>query len=214
MPQTQEFRASGNLPAEFNVQFARLSAMCKKEMAQGGIIGAETIIAVIQIAGQIAKDDFVSAFTTGRADRRAVRETDADQYATILIATTEKLERLLDDRVKEVVDEIGTSLEKYQQSCEYWGRASPQFGMMAMGQMEMLKTSVSSTTEISRDVLVEYLNFCVETYPTLTAQKVGEVPSGLIKKAMLDDIAFETYGIEEEDILKYMQSQGMAAMQD
>ena len=208
------FKPSGHLPPQYNTQFERLAQMVQRELSQQGVVGMESIMAIIQIAGQICTPEFVKTFTEGRANRRAVKDTDRDQYAEILIATTENLESLLDERVKDILIEVGIDLDKYQASCEYWARANPQFGMMAMGQMEMLKAAVQSTNEITRDLIIEYLNFCIDQYPNMKAQKVGEIPAGLIKKSLLDDLAFETYGIEEEDILKYMQSQGIAAMQD
>ena len=208
------FRPSGKLPAQFNPQFERIAQMAQAELKQQGVVGMESIMGIIQIAGQISTPEFVKMFTEGRANRRAVKDTDMTKYAEILISTTEGLEGLLDEKVKDIISDIGVDLDKYQASCEYWARANPQFGMMAMGQMEMLKAAVESNNDVTRDLIVEYLNFCIEQYPNIEAEKVGEIPAGLIKKSLLDDLAFETYGIEEEDILKYMQKQGIAAMQD
>ena len=122
----------------------------------------ESIMGIIQIAGQICTPEFVNLFTEGRASRRAVKDTDMTQYAEILISTTEGLESLLDEKVKDIISDIGVDLDKYQASCEYWARANPQFGMMAMGQMEMLKAAVESNNDVTRDLIVEYLNFCIE----------------------------------------------------
>lgn len=83
--------------------------------------------------------------------------------------------------------------------------------------MEMLKLKIpSSNTSLTKEVLIEYMNFLMENYPKINADvDVGpQIPKSSIKKSMADDMAAEALGIEEEDLLRYLKSKGPAIMQE
>jgi hypothetical protein len=207
--------AALKIPAQLQPQINMIAQRVQAELAQGNVLSAQTVITIIQLTGEMASDEFVRIFSQGRTQRRAIGVSDVAKYTKCIMDTTTSLEQLMDSSVNSLVTSLGVDIQQYQNSCEHWASMDPQFGMMAMGQMEMLKARVpSSSAVVDRQKLIEYFKYLVEQLPQLKIEKKGDIPVQMVKKTMLDDMAFDAFGIEEEDVLKYIKSQGPAAMGD
>lgn len=123
----------------------------------------------------------------------------------------------MDKSVVALLADLNIDMATYQKDCETTAAQNPQFAMMAMGQLEMLKLKVpSKNANITKEVLMEYQQYLIDTYPGLAVDSsvTTSLPKSAIKKTMADDMAAEAFGIEEEDMLRYLKSRGPAIMQE
>ena len=73
---------------------------------------------IVQLTGELAGDDFAKIFAEYRTKRRAVRATDQNEYAKLILESSKKLDELMDAQVIKLLGELRVDMATYQRNCE------------------------------------------------------------------------------------------------
>lgn len=213
-PIVPSYTPSGKLDASFTPKIRAIMAMAQNDLKQGSSLSIRTVMTLITLTADHVKPQFVANLISSRTARRAI-DNQSPQYGLIVAQAMAQVEQLMDSAAMLIIAECGIDQQIYSASCEHLAQTNQQFAMMAMSQMEMLKSEVPSAFTPSREAVIEFLKFSMEQWDNVTAgdAPVG-IPKGLLKKSILDDLCAESLGIEEENLLMFVKGLGPQLMQD
>jgi len=208
-------KALAGIPPKYIQALEGLRGSIGRKIESGENLDVRELITILTLTGELATPDFVRIYSDARTQRRAVKDNDLDSYAMIVMQSLQKIEELMDTKINDILMNLGVPLELYQTSCEYHAQSNQQFAMLAIGQMEMIKANIPSNNSMDVEGAKTYLQFMIDEIPKIDVSSIQEIQEGtkaLSLKALVDDLAFDSLGYEEEDFTRFMKEGGQQAI--
>lgn len=165
----------------------------------------QTLKEVMLILEENACEDYCLAIMRSRELRRRVRDTNFEQYCSVIQQELDEQDEIISDVLNSILKKIGGNLEVYQNSVKYWADRDQDFAIMQMTMAERWKLNLKEMRPEIEPPTIEQVRqmyeFDINTYPRIQIFAQDPDFTLLIKKAILHDLAFEKFGYEDEDRL-------------
>lgn len=192
------------------LQKANIIAGIKVER-QNGVLTLETIAHVSDAVIKFASGDFIELTESDRANRRAVKN-DLQKYIEIWNEYTRRLEEIVDSAQKNILSELNITEKDWEDSNTYYmSQNNNELLMLHATLPQRLKAAVTSKKNLNADEFKNVLRAQIKGLES-EAEKLPEIQN-FVKQAeetapiiqnRVNDMVYEEYGIEEEDILASM----------
>lgn len=198
-------QAPANQDPRYQALITNLRPVVQREVASGQL-QAQTIMGINEALTLVAQKPFGDAILNNRRDRRAVRTTDEAEYVNIVQRGTYEIENVVNEKLTEVLRDLGCTLAMYEQSNEVWARQNPNFAFISLLMIEKMKTGINSgqrdLSALNVDKAREMIQFQIDNYPNIDIECNNPQLKPLVKQSYLGDLTAEKFGFEEEDITK------------
>lgn len=168
-------------------------------------LSKESLMGINQTVIQNFKDDYIAMVQNGREKRRVLL-SDKEAFVQSFIASSNEAEKLMEQSSREVLSDLGVSMEMYEKSSENIIRREPNFAYMNLYMVESIKTHIPSKRKslISKEEVIDILEFQVEQYKEVNFSNFGLGPQQtfMVKQSYISDLASVKFSYEEEDLMR------------
>lgn len=149
-------------------------------------------------------DEFGSIVKKARDERRFVGRANLARYQQIVEQELVDTDQLLTETIMLILEKIGGDFEVYKNSIDYWSQRDQNFALLQMMMVEKMKIGIKSDRDRSKmtpAIAKDMMRYQIEVFPNLKIQVDNPELSMLVKKSILQDMIFEKFHFEEEDLV-------------
>lgn len=197
----RELRVPQGQDLSINNSIVQLKEITRKER---DMYSKKTLILINQLIEDLCIDEFGEIFNRNRTLRRKVRTSDSRRYAQIVEQELVETDQLVIDTLNNILQQVEGDFEIYKNSIEYWSQQDQTFALMNMMMIEKMKISAKTNRDRSRltaDIAKSMIRYQIQIYPTIETENDNPELDMLVKKSIVQDMVFEKFGFEEEDMV-------------
>ena len=181
-----------------------LTQMAHTIAEESSLYSMKTVMMINEQVEDLCIEDYGAMISRFRAERRAARKQDPARYAAIVEQEVVETDQLIMEALYTLLGKLGGDVETYKNSSEYWAQRDQRFAMVSMMWIEKMKMGIKTTrdrTKLTNEIAKDMMRFQLEMYPQIEVEGPDPELELLIKKATLQDLVFEKFGFEEEDLV-------------
>lgn len=181
--------------------------LIRQEKGMGpGVISKRVIALIYDILSTRCAPHYQEILFDSRKSRRAVMETDLQQYERIVVSASDRIEELIHKNLETIMEEVGVSMDEFEMSNSHWARENPKFAMLGVIALEEMRSSIKPTPGLramDKEFMLEIVNFQLEEYPKIEYTPTEPMNISLVKQTILSDRTNKKFGTEEEDLSRH-----------